>query len=227
MDIHKEFPKTVSRDDFWSQIKRTVNGQPVSEENINRIVFAIRNALLRAHGERKLLDLGCGNAALASRLFDDVDEYTGVDFSEYLIGVAREFFMHNKVKAYVEGDILDFLKSCSDCKDYTHVLCYGVFSYLPKIRAQEFFKVMVKNFPNVKSVFVGNLPDADKADSFFAKRSITDFELDNEQSPIGVWWRPSEISKIATDCGWNCYIERMPPDFYASEYRFDLVLSRG
>jgi hypothetical protein len=29
--MHKEFPKQFSKDDFWSQIKRTVDGKPVSE----------------------------------------------------------------------------------------------------------------------------------------------------------------------------------------------------
>ena len=226
MDIHKEFPKTVSRKDFWSQIKRTVNGKPVSEEDIAKIVSAIRSGLLHSEGAKKLLDLGCGNAALASRLFDDVDEYAGVDFSEYLIGVAREFFMDSRVKAYFEGDILNFLESNSDCEDYTHVLCYGVFSYLPKNRASDFFKLVFSNFPKVNDMFIGNLPDASKAEGFFAKRGLTEFELDNEQTPIGVWWEPSEIIRIAESCGWSARVEKMPPDFYAAEYRFDLVLSR-
>ena len=36
--VHKEFPKQFSKDDFWSQIKRTVDGKPVSEENIDMII---------------------------------------------------------------------------------------------------------------------------------------------------------------------------------------------
>ena len=34
--MHKEFPKQFSKDDFWSQIKRTVDGKPVSEDDIDR-----------------------------------------------------------------------------------------------------------------------------------------------------------------------------------------------
>ena len=32
--IHKEYPKTCDPNDFFGQVKRTVNGQPISEEEI-------------------------------------------------------------------------------------------------------------------------------------------------------------------------------------------------
>ena len=35
---HKVYPKQFERDDFWSQIKRTVNGKPVSEEDSVQII---------------------------------------------------------------------------------------------------------------------------------------------------------------------------------------------
>ena len=89
--MHKEFPKSVGRDEFWKQIKRTVNGKEVSEEDISNIVKQITNHIL-PNKEDHLLDLGCGNGALASNFFPSIGQYTGVDFSEYLLGVAQEFF---------------------------------------------------------------------------------------------------------------------------------------
>ena len=52
----KEYPKKLSPTDFWVQVKRTVNGQPVPESQIALIIDAIRQALhLQPHD--RLLDL--------------------------------------------------------------------------------------------------------------------------------------------------------------------------
>ena len=42
--LHKEYPKSFERT-TWSQIKRTVNGQPVSENQIDMIVTKVSNEL--------------------------------------------------------------------------------------------------------------------------------------------------------------------------------------
>ena len=96
--IHKEFPKSVGKKEFWKQIKRTVNGVEVSENDIHMIVEAIRNAL-NLNKEDHVLDLGCGNAALASKFFGDIHSYSGFDFSDYLLSIAKEnFFFRRKNK---------------------------------------------------------------------------------------------------------------------------------
>ena len=57
-----------------------------------------------------LLDLGCGNAALASRVFDHLARYTGVDFSSYLLEIATEYFSPDESVRYVEADAADYVK---------------------------------------------------------------------------------------------------------------------
>ena len=47
--IHKEYPKTCRPDDFWGQVKRTVHGKPVSQDQIDMIIYAIRNGLSLSH----------------------------------------------------------------------------------------------------------------------------------------------------------------------------------
>ena len=60
---HKEHPKTCAADDFWGQVSRTVNGVPVSQENIDIIVQAIRDGLSFSPDD-VLLDIGCGNGGI-------------------------------------------------------------------------------------------------------------------------------------------------------------------
>ena len=57
---HKEFPKTVDPKDFWGQVKRAINGQAVTQEQIDLIVEAVCNGLLFGKTDN-LLDIGCGN----------------------------------------------------------------------------------------------------------------------------------------------------------------------
>lgn len=226
MDIHKEFPKTVDRDDFWRQIKRTVNGEPVSEESIQMIVSAIQSSLKLSKVKSQLLDLGCGNAALASRLFGFVKSYTGVDFSDYLIGVAKEFFFEPVVEDYIATDIISFMEQESRPERFSEVLCYGVMAYLSRQDLKSLFELMYTRFPNVERVFLGNVPDATKADKFYAQREVKEFDLDDHLSPIGVWWKPEELEGLASLTNWVAEIRRMPDNFYAAEYRFDLLLKR-
>ena len=69
--LYKELPKKCDPKDFFGQVKRTVNGKPVSKKDIKLIVDAIKTNLL-IEDEDHLFDIGCGNGALASLFFDDI-----------------------------------------------------------------------------------------------------------------------------------------------------------
>jgi SAM-dependent methyltransferase len=223
---HKIYPKQFDRDDFWSQIKRTVNGEPVSEEDIQLIVTQIRDQLALAPGDH-LLDLGCGNAALASRLFEATARYTGVDFSSYLLEIASEYFSPDESIRYVEADAAEFVKSCDQPEAFDKVLCYGCMSYLSREDLLDLISTLHDRFPRISKVFFGNVPDRAKAAEFFAKREVVDIDLDDPRSPIGVWWHADELNAAASSLGFSAQIVRMPAHFYGAAYRFDLLLTRA
>ncbi len=93
--IHKEYPKTCQPHDFWSQVKRTVNGVPVGEDQVALIERAITSGLQLKQNDY-LLDLCCGNGALSTRIFQRCLGGLGVDFSEYLIDVAKNNFANQQ-----------------------------------------------------------------------------------------------------------------------------------
>ena len=219
--LHKEYPKRFARDDFWSQIKRTVNGVPVPDFNIQLMIRQIKNGL-QLHPNDFLLDLGCGNGALANRLNQDLRGYVGVDFSSYLLGIAMEHFPGPEIQ-YLNFDIRNADKYCVVAKQTTKVMVYGVLSYLSRPEVISLLKNLKKRLPNLKKIFVGNLPDREVAASFFAKRNIASYELDNAKSPIGVWWTQSQIRDLGRILGFKTTCWRMPIEFYGSEYRFDVV----
>ena len=79
---YKDYPKTVPEEDFWGQVRRTVNGKPVPEEQIKMIVDAIL-AGLALRPEDNCLDIACGNGYLSSYLFPHCQSLFGVDASPY------------------------------------------------------------------------------------------------------------------------------------------------
>lgn len=222
--IHKEYPKKCDPRDFFGQVKRTVNGKPISEEEINLIINAIRDNLDLKHTD-VLFDIGCGNAALASRLFDSIKGYIGVDFSEYLVSVANENFAKAGYEIILD-DAIKYLEQTEVDSIVTKVLCYGVFSYFEPKNAEKLLKLVRVKFPNVKRVFIGNIPDKKRADKFYYEEIDYENLLDDHQSSIGKWWAINDFQRLGKSAGWNAEFHFMPSGFYSAHYRFDVLLKR-
>jgi SAM-dependent methyltransferase len=220
---YKEYPKTLPADDLWGQVRRTIYGKPVSEEQIRMMTDAIVTGL-DLDPTDVLLDIGCGNAALTSRLFPYCLGCVGVDFSEYLISVANRHFSGSHHQ-FIFAEALDYLNSESEPKRFSTALCFAVFSYLPDASARQLLEVLWSRFTNVRSVFLGNLPDRGRAAEFF-KDGDALRDLDNPESQIGAWRSGEQIVSLCSRTGWRVRLESMPHDFYQSHYRYNAVLER-
>ncbi|QDT13556.1 class I SAM-dependent methyltransferase [Planctomycetes bacterium K23_9] len=223
--LHKEYPKQFARDEFWKQIKRTVNGESVSEQDIEQIVDQISSHL--ALGSRDhVLDLGCGNGALAARFFDRVDRYTGVDFSAYLLEVANEYFQPRCEVQYVEADIRSVDHYLTQASSANKVLIYGCIGYLSATDVGQLLARLRDGLPNLQNVFIGNVADQSRAADFFAARNIVEYQLDDPSSPIGVWWEQDDFIQMGSAVGFDTHCVSMPSEFYGGTYRFDVVLKK-
>ena len=221
---YKEYPKTLPPDDLWGQVRRTVYGKPVAEDQIKMMVDAIV-AGLELQSTSVLLDIGCGNAALAARLFPYCERCVGVDFSEYLISVANTRFSSSR-HAFIYQDALDYVAQEPDPLRFDKVLCFAVFSYLSDASAQQLLASLNQRFLNVRSVFVGNIPDPECAASFFKDLDCTRPELDNPESQIGIWRTRGQMSAMAEETGWRVQFQHMPRAFYQARYRYNAILER-
>jgi len=161
---HNKYAKQRGPKDFWGQIRRTVNGKSVSKKNINLIVSEI-TAKLKLSKNDILLDLGCGNGALTYLLRKKVKKISAVDFSTFLINVARKNFRSKNIK-YYNHEIYEFLKK-KDIFLHNKVLIYGVFSYLSNFKAKKIIKIFDTKFINLEKVFIGNLPDIEEKKKIF------------------------------------------------------------
>jgi cyclopropane fatty-acyl-phospholipid synthase-like methyltransferase len=223
--LHKEHPKLKKQTDFWGQVSRSVNGQPVSEEQIKLIHEAIGRGL-QFNGTEHLLDLGCGNSALSSYFFNKIDKYTGVDFSEYLIEIANKYFYEEHKTNFLVNDVISFVKTEINPLKYKKALCYGVFSYLSYSQAEELLNTLAREFKNIDTLYIGNLPNRSNAHNFYHDYIEYEPLLSDNLSAIGIWRTPEEMQLLAESCGWLSEISVMSSDFYAAHYRFDAILTR-
>jgi cyclopropane fatty-acyl-phospholipid synthase-like methyltransferase len=223
--IHKEYPKNCDPNDFWGQVKRTVNGKPISQEQIDMIVETINNNLKFKKND-VMLDIGCGNGALSTLFFDKISSFVGIDFSEYLISIAKKNFEFSPNFEFFLGDALEFILNLERTERFTKALCYGVFSYFEHKKAEVMLTNLSNKYINLEKIYLGNLPDKNRAEKFFYKDIDFSKLLDDPQSSIGIWRNEDEMVKLANNCGWNVDFIQMPSNFYASHYRFDALLTR-
>jgi hypothetical protein len=203
---YEEHAKTCEPDDFWGQVKRTVRGEPVSQDQISMIVEAVKKELHPG----VLLDLGCGNGALSSYFKCDL----GVDSSDYLISIAMNYFG----ESFETMDVHKYVDWEPDPERFTDILCYGSFMYFKD--GEYILRRLYERFKNVKTVYLGNLPDKDRIDLFRTE----EFPLDDHTSATGIWRTKKELKSIAGE--WEVKFYQMPPEFYAGHYRYDAILRR-
>lgn len=220
----KDHPKTVGRHDYWAQVKRTVDGRPVTDDQIRLIVDTIADRLELA-ADDCLLDLGCGNGALSAQLFDRIAGYLGIDFSDYLIGIANADFARPPAFRFAVDDIAGYLGREGEPGRFTKVLCYGCFSYLPEEAARRSLDTLAARFPNVRRVFIGNLPDRELQARFY-RDPVDPAVLADPESKIGIWRSRAEFAGLAAATGWRAEFSAMPEGFYAAHYRYDATLTR-
>lgn len=215
--------KRVNMDDMWRQIKRTVNGIPVSQKDIDIILSAIRKGLAFELTD-KLLDIGCGNGALAQYLFDEIDSYLGIDISKEFIKVAKSNFQITPSHIFKVSDAAEYVETAPQTDSFTKVLCYGAFMYMSYDEAQRVLAGINTRFKNVTSFYIGNIPDSDKAKLFFRKGIKHD--LHDHKSALGIWRTEKEFNSLAEKTGWKAEFFTMPKNYYASHFRYDVRLKR-
>ena len=223
--LYRDHPQTCAPDDFWGQVKRTVNGKPVSQEQIDMIVAAAKQGL-QLQSDDLLLDICCGNGALTTYLFAGCRGGTGVDFSEFLIDVAQKHFVQRESESFVMGDVIEFARKEDKPARVSKAMCYGSFQYLPHAAAAELLQRLHARFPGLKRIFIGNVPDRDRLHDYYREKDYVPGIENSPSTPIGIWRSEGEFEALAAAAGWKCAFSRMPPAYYGAHYRFDAVLTR-
>jgi hypothetical protein len=221
--LYESHARSCDPNDFQGQVMRNPYGKSVGADQIAMIVDAIGEGLaIRA--DDVLLDLCCGNGAITDPVFARCRGGLGVDFTPYLIEVAKRNFERSPDRLYLQADALGFVETTDDTKRFTKAFCYGAFQCLPESTAFGVLAGLRRRFPNLQRMFIGNLPDLDLVGKFFDQDIPSLDELKRHDTVFGIWRTEQEMAKLASECGWGTEFSRMPSAFYAAHYRFDAAL---
>jgi cyclopropane fatty-acyl-phospholipid synthase-like methyltransferase len=218
--------RSAPAEDLWAQVRRTVRGKPIPEQQIRMIVDTIV-ARLALRTSDTLLDLACGNGALAQLLFPFCGVYLGSDLSEYLISVAKRHFEAEPHRRFIQFGAAEHVVSEPEPARFTKALCYGSFAYFSESDAAAVLRGLYERFVGIERVFIGNLPDRHRVAAFYVDRKPSEEELADPASQIGVWRTRDEFARLARAAGWQVEFSMMPSDFFGSPYRYDVLLTRG
>ena len=217
-----EYPKTCAPDDFWSQVRRTVNGRPVSQEQIDMIFTIIRKGL-RFERNDALLDLCCGNGALGSAFFEETGEYLVVDMSPYLIEIAKNNFSIPPKYTFECMEVQDYCLKERHPARFTKILIYGAFPYFSLTGAHDLLCCLRERFARAKRLFIGTIPDISCADAFFQGRERP--SLNDNTTAIGRWYARQDFLDVASATGWQAHIVENPDEHFQAHYRFNALLT--
>lgn len=222
--LYESHARSCDPKDFQGQVMRNPDGKSVGHDQVAMIVDAIGEALdIGTHDV--LLDLCCGNGAITDPIFARCQGGLGVDFTPYLIEVAKTNFERPPNRVYRLADVQEYVETTDDTKRFTKALCYGAFQCLSESKAAGLLVALRRRFPNVERMFIGNLPDLDRVGIYYDGNIPSPHDLKRHDTLIGIWRTEQEIAKLAIGCGWCTEFSRMPSAFYGAHYRFDATLT--
>ena len=117
------------------------------------IIDAIRNGLSLSN-EDILLDIGCGNGALSCYFFNDCFQLLRIDFSDYLISVAKTNFENPPFFTFEKSDAASYVDREPEPSRFTKDLCYGCFAYLTFADAEHVLRQLSERFLNIKTIYI-------------------------------------------------------------------------
>jgi len=222
--LYELHARSCDPNDFQAQVMRNPYGKSVGPDQVAMIVAAIGKGLdIGPHDVA--LDLCCGNGAITDPIFAMCRGGLGVDFTPYLIEVAKANFERPPERLYVLADVLEYVETTVDTKAFTKALCYGAFQCLTESQAVGVLAALRRRFPSLERIFLGNLPDLDRVGNFFEENIPSPQELKRHDTLFGIWRTEGEVAELAARCGWHAEFSRMPAAFYGAHYRFDATLS--
>lgn len=215
-------PATAKRTDFWHQVRRTVGGEPVSDDQVNLLVeAAVRDLDLKPSD--RLLDLCCGNGKLSDYLCKTCPVVKGVDRSEYLIGVAKEFFEREPDFTFHCHDIIEYLTTEDEPGRFNKASMFGSVQYLSNDILTEVLQLLRTRFNGVEIFLIADVPDKDEVRRFFKERYFAGIE-DDPNLDLGMWRSQEDFAMLAEEAGWAASFQKKPENYFLTWYRYDVVL---
>jgi cyclopropane fatty-acyl-phospholipid synthase-like methyltransferase len=211
-------------DSLLKQVGRTLNGQEVSEEQVDLAAQSVVRAL-RLNSDDSVIDLCCGNGVITRRLAPHVRGIVGVDFSAGLIAAAVRHSGAPNVR-YVNADVLDLPGGYFG--GLRKVVMYEALQHFSEVQCASLLDLLAF-LERGSLVFFGGIPDRERLRVYYDTGEKFEFYLRREaegRPHMGRWWLEEEIAEPATQRGFEVVFLAQDPFLYKSHYCFDLLLKK-
>jgi trans-aconitate methyltransferase len=178
---------------------------------------------LELESQDSIYEVGCGSGAFLYPFYQAGHQISGLDYSESLIGIARDVMP----KAVLEvGEAINIPEHSS----FDIVFSNGVFLYFPdhNYAAQVLTKMMQMTR---KSIGIFDIPDAAKQEEDIARRKAAIGEaeyLERYKNLDHLYYSKDWFEQIASDQGFKVIVEDQTLKNYGnSDYRFNVYMYRS
>jgi ubiquinone/menaquinone biosynthesis C-methylase UbiE len=208
--------QALSSTDHSKQILR-----PIDSKSLKDYVKHIFDKLQLNEATDYLLDVGCGNGLMLSKLKENSKSIAGVDYAESMIEQAKKIVPEADLHVS-EAKIIPF----SD-KTFDRVLCYSISHYFPSDDyIYQAIDEMIRVCKNNAVILLG-----DVLDQKFEKeiKDASDKSIEQKIPLIMRYseWRFFDIESICkhySDRGFYCEIVSQPDILKTSHYRKDILI---
>ncbi len=214
----------ANSEDLFKQVDRTVSGRAVESGELQLLIEAVLRGVQLAPQD-VLLDLCCGNGLITREFAPHCQAVVGIDYSDYLIGVARQNTSAGNVSYLVSSaedlDALDF-----GVRRPNKVSINGGMQHFSMAVFDRILASLSRRDQPATDIVCTEVPDADRVYAFYntpERREDFQRRLKAGSEAVGTWWDRDELTAIFDRHGYDATFP--PPDRrrLTNHYRFDVV----
>lgn len=216
--------KTSNFDDLLKQVGKTFLGETINQEVFDKIICSIQESLQISKYD-EIIDLGCANGLITSKISKYCKNIFAYDLSDDLIKVAKQYNKKENI-LYFHRNILDI--------NFTLLKFNKIYMYevLQHIEYGQFRHLLHELFQNVSEFkfLIGSIPDAEKLFEFYntkeRKKYYFNEVLEKNKFHIGTWWYKEHILMICEELGLKATIIDQDEKLHTAHYRFDVLIEK-
>ena len=214
--------------DKLMQVRRTLHGQPITQDE----VAFIRSSLLAAlalESEDRVLDLCCGNGLLTLDLAQRARSVVAVDFARPLLASLGEELAGSGLRN-VTVLCEDAMKADFAAGTFSKVVMAGALQHFSLAQTVTLFSRLATWLAPGGRLLVTDIPDQSRQWAFHdtPERAAAHFRALEAGTPIlGTWFSPEWLERLARFAGFSqVQIQTQPPQRSCAGYRLDLLAGK-
>lgn len=222
VDFWKNYTSDISNKDEQSQVLRTYNKKPISNDlwefTINQI-----DEVFKVEPDEIILDLCSGNGLLSKHFVGRGGSVVSVDISEELLSEISHIDGIETIQSDIRN--VNFKEESFD-----KIILYAGIQYLTYKEAAILLKNIYKWLKPKGIVFIGDIPNWDKRWGFFNSIERHKVYFDNlitDKAIVGTWFEREWFEYLTAYIGFNKgeFIKQDKKLIYSS-FRFDFLYKK-